>query len=48
MSAKRVPNDRGWREALEAFPVKHANAQFTHGIYPECMEKLCGDLFLEA
>ena len=48
MSAKQVLNDRGRREALEAFLVTHAITQFTHGICPECMEKLYGDLSLEA
>jgi hypothetical protein len=32
-------------ERLEAYIAEHSEAQFTHGVCPECMEKHYGELF---
>jgi hypothetical protein len=34
---KRVRDDRGYWRAVEAYVEEHSDAEFTHGICPECM-----------
>ena len=36
---KRIRDDRGYWSQVEAYVKKHTEAEFTHGICPECMEK---------
>jgi GAF domain-containing protein len=36
---KRIRNDRGYWQQVEAYVHEHTGADFTHGICPECMEK---------
>jgi hypothetical protein len=37
---KRIRDDRGcWRQ-VEAYMYEHAEAEFSHGVCPECMETL--------
>jgi len=36
---KRIRDDRGYWSQVEAYVKKHSEAQFTHGICPDCMEK---------
>lgn len=37
---KKVRNDKGYWEQVEAYVSKHSSARFSHGICPECV-KIC-------
>ena len=37
---KRMRNDRGYWLSVEQYVSEHSDAQFTHGICPECMHEL--------
>lgn len=37
---KKVRNDRGYWEQIEEYIANHSQAEFTHGVCPECMPKL--------
>ena len=37
---KRIRDDKGYWNQLEAYFHKHGGADFTHGICPECLEKV--------
>lgn len=39
-SCKRIRNDDGYWQQIEAFLQHHSEAEFSHGICPECKEKL--------
>ena len=39
-SCKKIRNERGTWEVLEAYIQSHSEAKFSHGICPECMRKL--------
>lgn len=39
-SCKQVRNDDGYWEQVEVYVQNHSHAQFTHGICPDCSEKL--------
>lgn len=41
---KRVRNDHGYWEQVESFVRDHSEAEFSHGICPDCMNKLEKDL----
>jgi hypothetical protein len=41
---KKIRDDRGYWERVEAFISKHAGTAFSHGICPECYEKHFSDL----
>ena len=36
---KKIRDDRGYWNQLEAYIMRHSEAKFSHGICPECMEK---------
>ena len=40
---KKVRNDAGYWEKIEAYVCKHTDAQFTHGVCPECLSHSAGD-----
>lgn len=40
MSCKMIRDDRGYWNQLEAYIHKNSEAQFSHGICPDCLEKL--------
>jgi len=40
---KKIRDDKGYWNHLEAYLHDHSNAQFTHSICPECAKKLYGD-----
>ncbi|WP_080806773.1 response regulator [Desulfamplus magnetovallimortis] len=40
---KKIRDDKGYWNILEAYIQKHSNASFTHGICTECSDKLYGD-----
>jgi hypothetical protein len=37
---KRVRNDSGYWYQIEKYITAHSNTQITHGICPECQEKM--------
>ncbi len=43
-NCKKIRNDSGYWEQVETYIENHSNAEFTHGICPDCTEKLYGDL----
>jgi len=42
-SCKRIRDDKGYWNQIEVYISKHSNADFTHGICPECVAKLYPD-----
>jgi PAS domain S-box-containing protein len=44
-SCKRIRGERGDWMQIEAYISEHSEARFTHGVCPECGNKLYGDLF---
>jgi uncharacterized PurR-regulated membrane protein YhhQ (DUF165 family) len=43
-NCKKVRDDQGFWNQIEAYIHKHSDAQFSHGICPECAEKLYPEL----
>ncbi|MCG2769935.1 MAG: response regulator [Anaerolineae bacterium] len=43
-SCKKIRTDEGYWEAIEVYIRDHSEADFTHSICPECVEKLYGDV----
>lgn len=39
-SCKQIRDDKGYWQQVEEYVSSHSEAQFTHGICPECIEKL--------
>jgi len=37
---KKVRDDKGYWEQVEAYVTRHTEAQFSHGICPDCVKKL--------
>jgi len=46
-NCKKIRNDKGYWDQIEGYIQKHTEAQFTHGICPECAEKLYSDIFFK-
>lgn len=44
MHCKKIRNDKGYWEQVEAYVGRHSNAIFSHGICPECMQKYYPEL----
>lgn len=44
MSCKRIRNDKGYWEKVETYIRDHSEAEFTHGLCPECEKSLYGEL----
>ena len=44
-NCKKIRDDSGYWNRIEAYIAEHADVQFTHGICPECVSKLYPDLF---
>lgn len=42
-SCKKIRDDKGYWNQIEGYIRKHSNATFSHGICPECTEKLYPD-----
>ena len=40
---KKIRDDKGYWNHLEGYIEKHSDASFSHGMCPNCMEKLYGD-----
>lgn len=45
-SCKKIRDDRGFWHQVEAYVRDHTDADFSHGICPECAEKLYPDFYL--
>jgi hypothetical protein len=43
-SCKKIRDDQGYWNQIEAYIRDHSEAKFSHGICPECMKKLYPDL----
>jgi len=43
MSCKKIRDDKGYWEQVEVYVRDHSEAEFSHGICPECMKKLYPD-----
>lgn len=43
-NCKKIRNDKGYWERIETYIAKHTGVGFTHGICPECMQKLYPEL----
>lgn len=41
-SCKKIRDDKGYWNILESYIQEHSEAEFSHGICPDCMEKLYG------
>jgi len=39
-SCKKIRNDKGYWQQVESYITQHSEAQFSHGICPECARKL--------
>ena len=39
-SCKRVRDDRGYWEQIEAYLIRRTKLEFSHGICPECFKKI--------
>ena len=39
-SCKKIRDDNGYWQQVETYIQKHSNADFTHGICPECLQRL--------
>ncbi len=42
-SCKKIRDDKGYWNQIEGYIKKHSEAEFTHGMCPECEKKLWGD-----
>jgi hypothetical protein len=42
-SCKKIRDDKGYWENVEVYIKTHSQADFTHGICPDCMKKLYGN-----
>ncbi len=46
-SCKKIRDDKGYWNQLEAYFSLYSNAQFSHGICPDCAKKLYPDMILD-
>ncbi|MBB5347907.1 response regulator [Desulfoprunum benzoelyticum] len=44
-SCKKIRDDQGYWNQIETYIKNHSDATFTHGICPQCMEKLYPDVY---
>lgn len=44
-SCKKIRNDKGYWESIEQYIRAHSDAEFSHGICPECVQKLYPELY---
>jgi hypothetical protein len=42
-NCKKIRDDKGYWNQIESYIQTHSEAEFTHGICPECSERLYGD-----
>jgi PAS domain S-box-containing protein len=46
-SCKKIRNDAGYWQQIEVYIRDHSEAEFSHGICPDCGKRLYGDLYRE-
>jgi hypothetical protein len=46
-SCKKIRDDSGYWQQVEAYVKNHSDAEFSHGICPECVNELYPDLYDE-
>jgi two-component system, response regulator PdtaR len=46
-SCKNIRNDQGYWQAVESYIEEHTDAQFSHGVCPDCINRLYPDLLNE-
>lgn len=46
-NCKKIRDDKGYWEEVELYVIKHTDAEFSHGICPDCFKALYGDLAYE-
>jgi AmiR/NasT family two-component response regulator len=46
-SCKNIRNDKGYWQAVESYIEEHSDAQFSHGVCPDCIKRLYPDLLNE-
>lgn len=46
-SCKKIRDDKGYWNQIESYIREHSEAEFTHGICPECAKKLYPDFYKE-
>ena len=46
-SCKKIRNDDGYWTMVETYLSDHSEAEFSHGICPDCGKELYGDLYVE-
>ena len=44
-SCKKIRDDKGYWNQIEAYISEHSEAEFSHGICPECTKKLYPDFY---
>ena len=44
-NCKKIRNDKGYWQQVEVYVRDHTEAEFTHGICPECIQKLYPELY---
>lgn len=44
---KKIRNDEGYWQQIEQYILEHSEADFSHGVCPECKEKLYAEAFEE-
>ena len=44
-SCKKIRDDKGYWNQIEAYISEHSEAEFSHGICPECSEILYPDIY---
>ena len=44
-SCKKIRDDKGYWNQIEAYITKHSGAEFSHGICPECAHSLYPDVY---
>jgi hypothetical protein len=47
-SCKKIRDDKGYWQQIETYIKEHSDADFSHGICPDCARKLYGDITDEA
>lgn len=45
MNCKKVRDDKGYWEKVDSYIIKHSDATITHGLCPDCAEKLYPDFY---
>jgi hypothetical protein len=44
-SCKKIRDDKGYWNQIEAYISEHSEAEFSHGICPECVQNLYPDIY---